>query len=47
MQQHHLCKKKLTPYHPQENGQDEVILGDKFCSWANFPWFFPKKDSLF
>jgi hypothetical protein len=24
-----------------------MILGAKFRSWANFPWFFPKKDSLF
>jgi hypothetical protein len=24
-----------------------MILGAKFCSWANFPWFFQKRDSLF
>jgi hypothetical protein len=24
-----------------------MILGAKFCSWANFPWFFQKQDSLF
>jgi hypothetical protein len=24
-----------------------MILGDKFRSWANFPWFFQKRDSLF
>jgi hypothetical protein len=26
--------------------QAEMILGAKFFKWANFPWFFPKKDSL-
>jgi hypothetical protein len=26
--------------------QTGMILGAKFCSWANFPWFFPKNDSL-
>ena len=24
-----------------------MILGAKFRSWANFPWFFQKRDSLF
>jgi hypothetical protein len=24
-----------------------MILGAKFRSWANFPWFFQKQDSLF
>jgi hypothetical protein len=24
-----------------------MILGAKFHSWANCPWFFPKNDSLF
>jgi hypothetical protein len=24
-----------------------IILGAKFRSWANFPWFFQKRDSLF
>jgi hypothetical protein len=24
-----------------------IILGAKFLSWANFPWFFQKRDSLF
>jgi hypothetical protein len=24
-----------------------MILGDKFRSWANFPWFFQKRDLLF
>jgi hypothetical protein len=24
-----------------------MILGAKFCSWANFPRFFQKRDSLF
>jgi hypothetical protein len=24
-----------------------MILGAKFHSWANFPWFFQKRDSLF
>jgi hypothetical protein len=24
-----------------------MILGAKFFSWDNFPWFFPKEDSLF
>jgi hypothetical protein len=23
--------------------KEGMILGDKFLSWANFPWFFPKK----
>ena len=23
-----------------------MILGAKFFSWANFPWFFQKQDSL-
>jgi IS30 family transposase len=45
-----------SSYHPHTDGQTEVvnrilrawmILGAKFRSWANFPWFFQKKDSLF
>jgi hypothetical protein len=27
--------------------QTWMILGDKFLSWAKFPWFFQKRDSLF
>jgi hypothetical protein len=26
---------------------ESLILGAKFRSWANFPWFSQKRDSLF
>jgi hypothetical protein len=28
-------------------GSSWMILGAKFPSWANFPWFFQKRNSLF
>jgi len=38
----------------ENNGSNEnlglyagMILGAKFRSWANFPWFFQNRDSLF
>ena len=34
----------------QTTGHDQkpwMILGAKFRSWANFPWFFQNRDSLF
>jgi hypothetical protein len=34
---------KSVAFHPQT----WMILGAKFRSWANFPWFFQKQDSLF
>jgi hypothetical protein len=35
------------PTHGGVAGAPGMILGDKFRSWANFPWFFQKRDSLF
>jgi hypothetical protein len=36
------CRHKLISLDPPW-----MILGAKFRSWDNFPWFFQKKDSLF
>jgi hypothetical protein len=45
----HIPKEKRNKLEP--SGKKGIfagmILGAKFRSWANFPWFFQKQDSLF